>query len=100
MFCRPSNGKVSLFLEDFELGAIVISIRNLVPFWCNLLLFYRGRKEDPSFLDIGRFLPIMLGEDNFYFRKVTRSSLYVTTFLIELLLRELPYFIGGGGVSS
>ena len=24
---------------------------------------------DPSFLDIGQFLPIMLGEDGFYFGK-------------------------------
>ena len=31
VFRRPSDGKVSLFLEDSELGAIVISIRNLVP---------------------------------------------------------------------
>ena len=28
---RPSDGKVSLFLEDLGFGAIVISIRNLVP---------------------------------------------------------------------
>ena len=28
---RPSDGKVSLFLEDLELGAIVISIKNLLP---------------------------------------------------------------------
>ena len=26
------SGKVSLFLEDLELGAIVISIRNLIPY--------------------------------------------------------------------
>ena len=28
---RPSDGKVSLFLEDLELGATIISIKNLVP---------------------------------------------------------------------
>ena len=38
-------------------------------FWCNLLLFYGGRKEDPSFLDNGPFLPIMLREDASYFGK-------------------------------
>ena len=34
-----------------------------------MLLFYGGRKEDPSFLDSGRFLPIMLGEGGSYFGK-------------------------------
>ena len=67
---RPSDGKVSLFLEDLEILAIIVSIRNLVPsLWFDLLLFYGGRKEDPSFLDSGRFLPIMLGEDDSYFGK-------------------------------
>ena len=31
VFRRPSDGKVSLFLEDSELRASVISIKNLVP---------------------------------------------------------------------
>ena len=31
VFLRPSNGKVSLFLEDLDLRAAVISIKNLVP---------------------------------------------------------------------
>ena len=31
VFRRPSDGKVSLFLEDLDLGAIVILIRNLLP---------------------------------------------------------------------
>ena len=31
VFRRPSDGKVSLFLEDFELRAAIISIKNLVP---------------------------------------------------------------------
>ena len=48
---------------------MVVQIKNLVPFWCNLLLFYRGRKEDPPFLDSGQFLPIMLGRDDSYFEK-------------------------------
>ena len=66
---RPSDGKVSLFLEDLEFVAIVISIRNLIPFWGDLLIFYGGRKEDPSFLNSGRFLPLMLGEGDSYFGK-------------------------------
>ena len=41
----------------------------LYLFWCDLLLFYGGRKEDPSFLESGRFLPIMLREGGFYFGK-------------------------------
>ena len=47
----------------------MVSIPNIVPFWCNLLLFYGGRKDDPSFLDSGRFLPIMLGKYASYFGK-------------------------------
>ena len=31
VFRRPSDGKVSFFLEDLELRAAVISIKNLVP---------------------------------------------------------------------
>ena len=67
---RPSDSKVSLFLEDLEFRATIISIRIFVPFlWCDLLLFYGGRKEDSSLLDSGRFLPIMLGEGGSYFGK-------------------------------
>ena len=70
VFLRPSDGKVSFYLKDPELGAIVISIRNPVPsFWFDLLLFYGGWNEDPSFLDSGQFLPIMIGEGGSYFRK-------------------------------
>ena len=61
--------KSVFFLEDPELGAIVSGFRISYLFWCNLLLLYGGRKEDTSFLDIGRFFPIMLGEDDFYFGK-------------------------------
>ena len=64
---RPSDGKVSLFLEDFKLRAAALSIKNLVPFLCDLLLFYGRRKEDLSFLESSRFLPIMLGEGGYYF---------------------------------
>ena len=38
-------------------------------FWCDLLLFYGGRKDDPSFLESGRFPPLMVGEDGSYFGK-------------------------------
>ena len=31
VFCRPSDDEVSLSLEDLELRAVVISIKNLVP---------------------------------------------------------------------
>ena len=61
--------KLVFFLQDSELGAIVHGFRISYLFWCNLLLFYGGRKEDPSFLDSGPFLPIMLREDASYFRK-------------------------------
>ena len=69
VFHCPSDGKVSLFLEELELGAIVISIRNLVPFWCDLLLFYGGRKRIHIFWLVDDFLPIMLGKDDSYFGK-------------------------------
>ena len=57
VFCRPSDGKVSLFLEDLELRATVISIRNIVAIWCDLLLFYGGGKEDLSFWRVDDFFP-------------------------------------------
>ena len=31
VFRRPSDGKVNIFLEDLELRATIISIKNLVP---------------------------------------------------------------------
>ena len=50
VFRRLSDGKVSPFLEDLELGEIVISIRNSVPrFGVTCFSFYRGRKEDSVF---------------------------------------------------
>ena len=51
VFRRPSDGKVSLFLEGLELGATVISIRNLVPCFVCLASLFGRRKEDPSFLE-------------------------------------------------
>ena len=69
VFHRPSDGKVSLFLEDLELRAAVISIKNLVPHlvWFASLLW--REKEDPSFLESGRFLSIKIGEGGFCFEK-------------------------------
>ena len=32
VFHRPSNDKVSLILKDFDFRAVVISIKNLVPY--------------------------------------------------------------------
>ena len=57
------------FFEDPELGAIVTGFLISYLFWCNLLFFYGGRKEDPSFPDSGQFLPIMLGKNDYYFWK-------------------------------
>ena len=45
VFRRPFDDKVSLFLKDLELRAAVISIKNLVPYLYDLLLFYGGRKK-------------------------------------------------------
>ena len=59
MFRRPSDGKVSLFLEDLELRVAVSRLKILYLVLCDLLLFYGRRKEDPSFLESRRFLPIM-----------------------------------------
>ena len=63
VFRRPSDDKISIFLEDLEFGAIVISYL----IWCDVLFFYGRRKEDPSFLESERFLPIILGEGGSYF---------------------------------
>ena len=40
----PSDDKVCLFLEDLELRASIISIKNLLPRLVYLLLFYGRRK--------------------------------------------------------
>ena len=61
--------KSVFFPQDSELGAIVAGFIISYFFRCNLLFFYGGRKDDPSFLDSGRFLPIMLGKDDSYFGK-------------------------------
>ena len=68
-FCRLSDGKVSHFSEDLEFREGVVSIQNLVPCLVCLIFFYGGRKEDPSFTDSRRFLPIMIGEGGSYFGK-------------------------------
>ena len=69
VFHRPSDGKVSLFLEDFKLEQQLSRSRISYLVWCDLLLFYGRRKEDPSFLESRRFLPIMLGKGGSYFGK-------------------------------
>ena len=68
VFRRPSDGKVSLFLEDLELRVAVSRLKSRT-IWCDLLLFYGGRKEDPSFLESRQILPIMLWEGGSYFGK-------------------------------
>ena len=76
VFRRPSDGKVSLFLEDFELRVVVSQLKFSYLVLCDLLLFYGRRKEDPTFLESRRFLPIMLGESGFYFGKVDLFLLF------------------------
>ena len=100
VFRRSSDGKVSLFLEDLELRVTVYRLKISYLIWCDMLLFYGGRKEDPSFFKSRRFLPIMFGKVALILGKMTYSSLYVTAFLIEPLLRELSYSVKGDGVSS
>ena len=69
VFYRPSDGKVSLFLEDLEIRAAIISIKNLVPrLVCLVSLLWKG-KGDPSFSESRRFLPIMIGEGGSYFEQ-------------------------------
>ena len=58
VFRRPSDGKVSLFLEDLELGAIVISIRNFVPrFGVTCFSFMEGGKKIRLFWIADDFFP-------------------------------------------
>ena len=55
---RPSDGKVSLFLEDLEFGAIVVSIRNLVPFFSvTCFSFMEGGKRIRLFWIVDDFFP-------------------------------------------
>ena len=67
VFRRPFDDKVSLFLGDLELRVAVSRLKFSYLILCDLLLFYGGRKEDPSFLKSRRFLPIILGECGSYF---------------------------------
>ena len=46
-----------------------MSIKISYLIWCDLFLFYGGRKKDPSFLESRLILPIMLGEGGSYFGK-------------------------------
>ena len=55
---------------------------------------------DPTFLEGGRFLPLMVGEVGPYFGKGDLFPLCVTAFLIGPLLRVPPYFVEGDEVSS
>ena len=68
VFRRPSDGKVSLFFfKTLSLEQQLSRSRFSYLDWCDLLLFYGRRKEDPSFFENRRFLPIMLGEGGSYF---------------------------------
>ena len=61
--------KLVFFSKYWNLEQRLSRFRISYLFLCDLLLFYGGRKEDPSFLESGRFLPIMLGEGGSYFGK-------------------------------
>ena len=69
VFRRPFDGKVSPFLNDLELEAIVIWLGNSYLFYCDLLLFYGGRKRIRLFWLVDDFLAIMLGKEDSYFGK-------------------------------
>ena len=61
--------------------------------------FMEGDKRS-NFPKGGRFLSLMVGELALISKMVTCFPLYVTAFLVGLLLRVPPYFIGGDEVSS
>ena len=61
--------KLVFFSKSWNLEQRLSRLRISYLFWCDLLLFYGGRKENPSFLESARFLPIMLGEGGSYFGK-------------------------------
>ena len=61
--------KSVFFSKIFSLEQQLSQLRISYLVWCDLLLFYERRKEDSSFLESRRFLPIMLGECGSYFGK-------------------------------
>ena len=65
----PPMAKSVFFSKIFSLEQQLSQLRISYLVLCDLLLFYRRRKEDPSFLESRRFLPIMLGEGGSYFGK-------------------------------
>ena len=65
----PPMAKLVFFLMSWNLEQRLSRFRISYLFLCDLFLFYGGRKENPSFLESGGFLPIMLGEGGSYFGK-------------------------------
>ena len=69
VFCRPSDGKVSSFRQRLNVRSPVPSIQNVVPHFVRFASLLWKEKEDPSFLESRRFLPIKIGEGGSYFGK-------------------------------
>ena len=58
VFRRPSDGKVSLIPQDFELRVVKISIQNLVPFfYVTCFSFMEGEKRIRLFWRVDDFFP-------------------------------------------
>ena len=58
--------KLVFFLKTSSSEQKLSQLRISYLIWCDLLPFYRRRKEDPSYLEDRQFLPIMLGEGGSY----------------------------------
>ena len=58
VFRRPSDGKVSFFLKDLELGVIIFAIKNLVPLLVGVTYFF--------FMEGGKRIRLFWMVDDFF----------------------------------
>ena len=65
-----------------------------------MLFFYGEGKEDPSFLESGRFPPLMVGEDGSYFGKGDLFFFLCNRFRDLAAVRVPSYSVGGEETSS
>ena len=99
-FVAPPMAKLVFFSKFRNFEQQLSRFRISYLFWCDLLLFYGGRKEDPSFLESGRFPLLMVGEDGSYFGKGDLLFFLCNRFPGLADVRVPFYSVGGGETNS
>ena len=99
-FVAPPMAKLVFFSKFWNFEQQLSRFRILYLFLCDLLLFYGGRKDDPSFLESGQFPPLMVGEDGSYFGKGNLFFFLCNRFPDWAAVRVPSYSVGGGETNS